>query len=445
MPGFFQNFIAGEQAGLAKQQQQFNNQLAQRQQGMAEEEFGQRQQEFAQRQQALKDDRDYNQLAARYYLGNDTVDVLGVPSTGGPPAQAVPQPQFPIAQAPIDESEGPPQYPQQQQQAAPAQAGQPALLSQLVGMNPARALELEKARAQRAQQKHEVIYNLASRTLQNGKPAAGLKYLLAVDNIDGVDIKSYRESLERQGYVIKDLNDDQATGILKHLIATSAGLAGIKTPEPYNLSQGMVRFDGGNRPVASVPAAPSDKDPTDRKFARANQLRDEYFKQTGVYEALAGTYNKILAATRDPSIAGDIALVFHYMKILDPTSTVAKGEQAEANNAGNVPQRIQSLYNSLILGESKLDAKIRADFVSKAKETYGAQRELYQKKRANYSKLATRAEVDPIDVIGDDIGIDDAVGGSAPADTGKPALKTKPAQRDYSKLSDADLLKEAGL
>jgi hypothetical protein len=415
MPGLFQNFIAGRQAGQAEQdrgreieQQGLQNQLLQRRQQMAEQEFAQHQDTYNREQQ-------FNALAAKY-LGGDTVQTLGVPTTGGPPAQAV------------DESQGPPQYPQP----APAtQGGGPQPISQLIGLDPARALELEKVRTARVQQQQQKIYSLATSILNSPKPAATLKYVLGADMIGGdLNIKQFREGLQQQGIEVDKLDDQQATSILEAVVARSRAAAGILPEADFSLGPDTTRFTGDGRVIARGAPSSTGSTAKDKTFVRANTLRDEYSKQTAKYEDIASSYSGILAATRDPSIAGDVALTFYYMKMLDPTSTVARGEQAEVGNAGNVPERIRSLYNSLILGESKLDPNIRADFVNQAKNRYQSGRELYQKKRANYTKLAQRAEVDPVDVIGDDIEIDPAA--SSP-------------KRDYSKTSDGDLKKELGL
>ena len=38
-----------------------------------------------------------------------------------------------------------------------------------------------------------------------------------------------------------------------------------------------------------------------------------------------------------PDAAGDMALIFSYMKMLDPNSTVREGEYATAQDAGSIP------------------------------------------------------------------------------------------------------------
>ena len=58
--------------------------------------------------------------------------------------------------------------------------------------------------------------------------------------------------------------------------------------------------------------------------------------------------DKLLVGSKDPSAAGDLAMIFTYMKILDPTSVVREGEQATAQNAAGTPERIKNIYNRVI-------------------------------------------------------------------------------------------------
>lgn len=414
MPGMFQNFIAGRQAGQAEQdrgraidQQELQNQLLQRQQAMAEQEFAQRQGVFTREQQ-------FNQLAANY-LGGDTVQSLGVPTTGGPPAQAV------------DESQGPPQYPQSAP-SAPQGGGQPPI-SQLIGLDPARALELEKVRAQRVQQQQQKIYSLVTSVMNSPKPAAAFKYVLGADMIGDLNIKQFREGLQEQGVDIDKLDDEQASSILQAIAARSRAAAGIAPEADFTLAQGAQRFTGDGRLIASVPAGPTANDPADKTFARANTLRDEYNKKTQDFEKVASAYGKVLSHTNDPSPAGDLGLIFGFMKMLDPVSSVREGEQAQAANTGSIPERVWGLYNRVVTGE-RLAESVRRDFQHQAENVYKSEGTQYAKQRKNYANLAIRAKVDPANVLGDNLYTDGA--------SGSPS-------RDYSSVSDDDLRKQLGL
>lgn len=65
--------------------------------------------------------------------------------------------------------------------------------------------------------------------------------------------------------------------------------------------------------------------------------------------------------------ADDIALVFSFMKTLDPASTVREGEFAMASTAGGVPERIWNLYNKVKAGQFLTDEQ-RKDFSITAKK-----------------------------------------------------------------------------
>ncbi len=61
----------------------------------------------------------------------------------------------------------------------------------------------------------------------------------------------------------------------------------------------------------------------------------------------------------------DIALIFKYMKTLDPTSVVRDNEFQIVGNAGGLPTQIQNIYNSYTTG-NKLTPEIRKDIKKSA-------------------------------------------------------------------------------
>jgi len=73
-------------------------------------------------------------------------------------------------------------------------------------------------------------------------------------------------------------------------------------------------------------------------------------------------------SSKDTAV-GDIALIFGYMKMLDPGSVVREGEFATAQNAAGVPDRIINIYNKLVDGE-RLNEKQRAAFKGQAEALY---------------------------------------------------------------------------
>lgn len=104
-------------------------------------------------------------------------------------------------------------------------------------------------------------------------------------------------------------------------------------------------------------------------FDDETKLRGEYLKQTDEFATIGNAYQNVQAAARTPSAAGDLSLIFAYMKMLDPGSVVREQEFANAQNAAGVPDQIRNLYNRILSGE-RLNETQRADFTGQAQNLY---------------------------------------------------------------------------
>lgn len=284
-------------------------------------------------------------------------------------------------------------------------------LAALYQADPERAMQAQQFQAQQnqmaqAQQvaKAKEAYAQAQGVLASEAPATYMRLLLP---------KVAEQWSQKNGKSAEELSDEEATAIAKQVSALAGAQAGIlpEQGEAFTLGEGQTRFDKKGKPVASVakapPAAPMET-PQAREqkiFERANKLRDEYDAQSKDFRTGTDAYQRVLSSAKDPSAAGDLALIFAYMKTLDPGSTVREGEFATAQQAGSVPSRIIAQYNKVLEGE-RLAPEQRADFVKKAGQLWQGQKELETKRRAKYEKLATRASVDPLDVIGDELNIE---------------------------------------
>ena len=87
------------------------------------------------------------------------------------------------------------------------------------------------------------------------------------------------------------------------------------------------------------------------------------------FNTATSQYEKLLTSSERETAAGDMSMIFTYMKILDPTSVVREGEQATASNAAGVPDRVRNFYNKTSTGQ-KLTTKQRADFVQTGTQLY---------------------------------------------------------------------------
>lgn len=376
-PNLFGNFLAGRQAYQGEQQQAFQNQMAQRQAQMQEAEFQQQQEAMARQQQ-------FNQLAAQYLGPNDVQMAGGLPQGGDPYAAAA--------------TAGIPGQPQQQQ-------GGPASFSQLVALDPQRAFQIrqavaaeqEAAQAKRVDQAKQGILQ-AQYVLRSQAPAQLLK----------VGFPEIAKQIEAEGVDLDSLDDDTVRQYATNVIETLGPIAGVGPAgdgDQFTLGEGQTRFDAKGRPIASVAKSETDKDPSDKKFTRANVLRDEFTAITKDYGTVKQSYDTIKTVASQPSAAGDLSLVFAYMKMLDPQSSVRESEQASASNAAGVPERIRTQWNKLVNGESLSTAQ-RADFVNQAGNVLQSRQTQFDKTRNKYTTLAKRADLDPIDVVGEEETVD---------------------------------------
>jgi hypothetical protein len=96
----------------------------------------------------------------------------------------------------------------------------------------------------------------------------------------------------------------------------------------------------------------------EKAFANEVELMKAYRTEPAVqmYNQLSGHYNTMLSAYNttqtDPAAqgAGDLAMVYSYMKMLDPGSTVMQGEYASASNTSGIPDTLRNTYNAVIEG-----------------------------------------------------------------------------------------------
>ena len=99
-----------------------------------------------------------------------------------------------------------------------------------------------------------------------------------------------------------------------------------------------------------------------------------------------------------PTAAGDMSLIFSYMKMLDPGSTVREGEFANAQNAAGIPDRLRNTYNQIISGE-RLNPDQRLDFKKQAGTLYQQRKQLYEQAAGQYEGLTKQYGADPSRVI----------------------------------------------
>jgi hypothetical protein len=133
-------------------------------------------------------------------------------------------------------------------------------------------------------------------------------------------------------------------------------------------------------------------------FDTEQGLRKEFEALPDVkqFRDVEGAYKRI-TKSQDTG-AGDISLIFNFMKMLDPGSTVREGEFATAENAAGIPTRIMAQYNNAISG-TRLQPETRAEFLSQATQQYLGAEELFNERAMQYMNLAKEYGIDTRKIV----------------------------------------------
>ena len=147
---------------------------------------------------------------------------------------------------------------------------------------------------------------------------------------------------------------------------------------------------GNARIVEGISPPQEEKDPS--------KLRNTFLGETTDFRDVNSAYGRVLEAAQNPSAAGDVALIFAYMKMLDPGSVVREGEFATAEQAQGVPSQIVNLYNRAISGE-RLPDTVRMDFLSQARNLYQNASAQHGKTEDEFRRIAQSDGLNPDSVI----------------------------------------------
>lgn len=127
-------------------------------------------------------------------------------------------------------------------------------------------------------------------------------------------------------------------------------------------------------------------------------MRKEFDAVSKDFRSVRDSYNRMQASAENPSPAGDLSLIFNYMKMLDPNSVVRESEFATAAAAGSFGERIQGAVSQVTNGQ-RLAPEIRADFLTRSEQLYGEQDQTFQSLADQYSETAKRNGLDPENII----------------------------------------------
>jgi hypothetical protein len=165
----------------------------------------------------------------------------------------------------------------------------------------------------------------------------------------------------------------------------------------------------GTRQSAAQDAREARKATTD--FKLEDSMADDFRKETSKPQLVIQAHNGLKATAQRNDPASDIAFIYQYMKILDPTSVVREGEFATAQNAGGIDARIRNAYNQVMNG-TRLNPQQKAQMLDAAGRLAGAADAEIKQTAKNYQTTAARRGLN----------LDSVTPGYAPVAAAPPAV-----------------------
>lgn len=167
-------------------------------------------------------------------------------------------------------------------------------------------------------------------------------------------------------------------------------------------------------------------------------IRKEFTAQSKDFVLVRDAFGRIAASAQNPSPAGDLALMFNYMKMLDPGSVVRESEFAQIASTGSFGERLQAAAQKYLSGE-RLTVEQRSDFTSRAESLMRQQLDSQLQLEDEFRGIAERSELRTANVVVDFVGpyrrlASDSSGDPPPADPPAGDIPRIESDADYEAL-----------
>ena len=129
-----------------------------------------------------------------------------------------------------------------------------------------------------------------------------------------------------------------------------------------------------------------------------NTMRNEFLSLTKDYRIVKTAYANIQSAAKADNGAGDMSMLYSYVKLLDPNSVVRESEFAAAATSGSFGDRMQGAVSRVLSG-ARLTKDLRNSFLQEAKNLHDNQLNAHDKIAAQYVTLAKGYGLDPDKVV----------------------------------------------
>lgn len=203
---------------------------------------------------------------------------------------------------------------------------------------------------------------------------------------------------ETQAYLDKVFGGQGAPG--------TPGVINVRPPKSRQENAPSGYRYRGDGTLEAIPGGPADPRTATARNVQSNRKAEGDLRKQ--FDALPEVKNfktarqqyyslRDIALNPSASAADDIAVIFSFMRTLDPTSTVREGEFATAQNAAGIPDRLRNYYNQLAQG-NRLNPQQRRDMVATAYKGYARFRDAYNTAAESYRGYARDYGVSPDNV-----------------------------------------------
>lgn len=161
------------------------------------------------------------------------------------------------------------------------------------------------------------------------------------------------------------------------------------------------RYNGDR--LEPIPGGPADPTTSTQRSVQSNRKAEADFRKEFNSLPEVKDFNKVrpqfntlrdLVRKQNPTAQDDIAIIFNYMKLLDPSSVVREHEFANAQNAAGIPDNIRNAYNKAQTGQ-RLNPDQRKNLLQTAYGYYKNYRQSYNQQAENYRGYARDNGINP--------------------------------------------------
>jgi hypothetical protein len=188
------------------------------------------------------------------------------------------------------------------------------------------------------------------------------------------------------------------------------------TGEPrreYDLAEGsaeLERVDLGDRVIwhpkgrpdqvlMSLPKGTSPDARAQVTFQRESELANQWYTQNRDSFEIAEAYQRLRSGATQTNVPGDLAILYNYMRMINPNMRLNENQVATVETAGGVPDRIRTLYNHTLRGSERLPEGTRREILSSAEALAQGQNESLRRGATHFTGRARQVGIDPSRVV----------------------------------------------